>query len=614
MGHLRQGPDRRPRPLRALSARRLLRAARGLPAGSLRARTPTSTTIRAHFAAHPARWPRRSRPAATRPRCRRDALEQGARVRAAHGVRDLQHRRQATSARRRRGAAGSAYPVLPGLRPAAVVLRRRRGQAQRRTSSAAVAEHPRATCRRTPSTRSSTRTAAGARRSTADGEPRRAAVDLERVKVYQASFSWDDRWFTLDAFYRTGHSTGSTRATSSASTATPTTARTSTSTTARRRSGVEIAGKKGLEGPEAGLRPAALVGRQPGDLRASTPGSFGSHRLDGALPGGLRAADRASPARSPSRCRTTRKARSQMAAPGPRAVRPRGRRPLVRLAQDRRDLPARSTGAGRQLPRSSQDSVKARTTLRRQGQADLAEGPLELVRPGRLHGPGGRRRPRPDSPPSPAGSSRTPARATRTTSSPAWPCNLGNVADRSELPLAEAHRGPDSGRRAGARAGPATSSTIPSPCGSNRETTAGELMLTYDPTPATWIWAWDNDIREDAQSRRRAWASCCSHLPTTADAAIGITVRRPYVLRLPRRHAGAGSVGGAGRARLPVSAPNARAPATIFVGTGEPNGDDTAADPPLRHRRPRSPGRRRRSPCSPSSTTAAPTTTTATST
>ncbi len=28
---------------------------------------------------------------------------------------------------------------------------------------------------------------------------------LERVKVYQGSLSWDDRWFQLDAFYRVGH-------------------------------------------------------------------------------------------------------------------------------------------------------------------------------------------------------------------------------------------------------------------------------------------------------------------------------------------------------------------------------------------------------------------------
>ncbi|TAE10387.1 MAG: glycosidase, partial [Bacteroidetes bacterium] len=34
---------------------------------------------------------------------------------------------------------------------------------------------------------------------------------------------------------------------------------------------------------------------------------------------------------------------------------------------------------------------------------------------------------------------------------------------------------------------------------SNRETVAGELLLTYDPTPATWMYEWDNDRAEDAK-------------------------------------------------------------------------------------------------------------------
>jgi beta-galactosidase len=33
----------------------------------------------------------------------------------------------------------------------------------------------------------------------------------------------------------------------------------------------------------------------------------------------------------------------------------------------------------------------------------------------------------------------------------------------------------------------------------NRETKGFELLLAYDPTPGTWMWAWDNDDREDAR-------------------------------------------------------------------------------------------------------------------
>lgn len=34
---------------------------------------------------------------------------------------------------------------------------------------------------------------------------------------------------------------------------------------------------------------------------------------------------------------------------------------------------------------------------------------------------------------------------------------------------------------------------------SNRETIAGELLLTFDPTPGTWMYEWDNDRAEDAK-------------------------------------------------------------------------------------------------------------------
>ncbi|MGD8628776.1 MAG: glycosidase, partial [bacterium] len=52
----------------------------------------------------------------------------------------------------------------------------------------------------------------------------------------------------------------------------------------------------------------------------------------------------------------------------------------------------------------------------------------------------------------------------------------------------------------------------------NRETTAGELVITYDPTPATWLWDWDNDVREDS---RLAWSLgfVFRHQPTTQDVS-----------------------------------------------------------------------------------------------
>jgi hypothetical protein len=64
----------------------------------------------------------------------------------------------------------------------------------------------------------------------------------------------------------------------------------------------------------------------------------------------------------------------------------------------------------------------------------------------------------------------------------------------------------------------------------NRETVAGELLLTYDPTPGTWMYDWDNDMTEDAVSTGFVFR----HLPTSQDAAIGIFAdgRTTFAFRL----------------------------------------------------------------------------------
>lgn len=55
----------------------------------------------------------------------------------------------------------------------------------------------------------------------------------------------------------------------------------------------------------------------------------------------------------------------------------------------------------------------------------------------------------------------------------------------------------------------------------NREQTAGEILFTYDPTPATWMYSWDSDRTEDAPFAFST-GFVYRHLPTTQDAAIGI--------------------------------------------------------------------------------------------
>lgn len=55
----------------------------------------------------------------------------------------------------------------------------------------------------------------------------------------------------------------------------------------------------------------------------------------------------------------------------------------------------------------------------------------------------------------------------------------------------------------------------------NREQVAGELLFTFDPTPGTWMYNWENDRTEDAKFAVSAGV-VFRHLPTTQDAAIGI--------------------------------------------------------------------------------------------
>ena len=59
----------------------------------------------------------------------------------------------------------------------------------------------------------------------------------------------------------------------------------------------------------------------------------------------------------------------------------------------------------------------------------------------------------------------------------------------------------------------------------NRETTAGELLLTYDPTPGTWMYEWDNDRAEDAKFAMNL-GFVFRHQPTAQDAAIGFLSNR----------------------------------------------------------------------------------------
>ncbi len=113
---------------------------------------------------------------------------------------------------------------------------------------------------------------------------------------------------------------------------------------------------------------------------------------------------------------------------------------------------------------------------------------------------------------------------------------------------------------------------------SNRETVGAELLLAYDPTPATWMWAWDNDIREDA-SFAASLDFVYRHMPTTLDAGTYIPKADPSLpfTLMPQPFPGATpardlwELRGRFVSRLGSAG---RMAGTMFVGDGEPNGEN----------------------------------------
>jgi hypothetical protein len=108
---------------------------------------------------------------------------------------------------------------------------------------------------------------------------------------------------------------------------------------------------------------------------------------------------------------------------------------------------------------------------------------------------------------------------------------------------------------------------------SNRETIAGELLLTYDPTPATWMYEWDNDRAEDADFAASVNV-LYRHLPTTQDAAIGILSNGRTTFVFPGA-APAQDLWEANARIVSKVSPEFGVIANLYVGNGQANGNDT---------------------------------------
>jgi hypothetical protein len=106
---------------------------------------------------------------------------------------------------------------------------------------------------------------------------------------------------------------------------------------------------------------------------------------------------------------------------------------------------------------------------------------------------------------------------------------------------------------------------------SNRETLGGELLLTYDPTPATWMYEWNNDMLEDAKFAFST-GFVYRHLPTTQDAAIGFLSNRSAFAF--ERSAPAHDLWESNTRVVSKLSPDLGLIANIYFGNAQANGDN----------------------------------------
>ena len=104
----------------------------------------------------------------------------------------------------------------------------------------------------------------------------------------------------------------------------------------------------------------------------------------------------------------------------------------------------------------------------------------------------------------------------------------------------------------------------------NRETTAGEMLITFDPTPGTWMYEWDNDRSEDAKFAMNL-GFVYRHLPTQQDAHIGFLANRQFFAFA--ESAPAEDLWEASTRMVSKLTPNLGLIGNFYYGNGQANGD-----------------------------------------
>jgi beta-galactosidase len=405
---------------------------------------------------------------------------------------------------------------------------------------------------------------------------------IERVKVYQSSITWDDRWFQLDAFYRTGHLHWQYEGDFFGLYRDAFYGENVDIYNGEAPIGVEIAGKKMFNGLKLAFGPQLWWGANPAVFL-----KYNGRLCDGVNWTGIYQEDFAQQSVVTSSIAIpipkTRKATVQMQS----RVGPFGfEAGAIWAGQPRVDetfhiIDEDVVDAGGPIDAADvkQDKIDLMDTLGVKGKLMWQRGRWNWYGQGALMGlvaDGG------------------PTAIPTYTGWTLKDSGMGNQAN-TITGLAVSHGNwqvgpnflwqkpivgpmPHSDDLVGTVGRPRNSQDDPFAVRYNRETTALELMVTYDQTPATWMWSWDNDQREDAGLAASMGLVFRKH-HTTADAGLFIA-EDGSVYAFPGATP-ARSFGDLWEVNCRVvnrMSRSSKMVSHIYFGTAEPNGDDLRLD------------------------------------
>ncbi len=424
----------------------------------------------------------------------------------------------------------------------------------------------------------------GRTRTFTDGNGDLVAIEsLERVKVYQGDISWDDTYFQLDAFYRTGHLHWQYEGDFFGLYRDAFYGENVDIYNGEAPIGFEMDGKKGLRGMTVAFGPQLWWGANPAFFAKYT------RNIGGIKWTGMFQEDFAQQTQLTSSVaipiRTTRKAALGMETGlGPFKFEggalwsgaPRIDDPFQIIDED-----VANSGDPIAPGEVRQDQVKAEDTLGFKGKLTLQKGRWNWYGQGAYMGLV-----------ADAGPTSIPT-FTGWNLKDSGSGNQVNAITGLAVTMGQFQVGPNflwqkplvgpmphSSDLAGTAGRPRNLLDDPFAVRSNRETTAGEIMISYDPTPATWMWAWDSDVREDAPVAASMGFTLRKH-HTVADAGLFIS-EGDQVYAFPGSTPARdwGDLWEVNCRVVNRLGSNARMISHIFLGTAEPNGDN----PRLVHR------------------------------